>query len=51
MNRVRLVSDRITSDHGAVVASSARRYRAYGAAGILRWYMRHESAGKPIDVR
>jgi GT2 family glycosyltransferase len=51
MNRVRLVSDRITSDHDAVVAASARRYRAYGAAGVLRWYMRHESAGKPIDVR
>ena len=51
MNRVRLVSDRITSDHDAVVASSARRYRAYGAAGVLRWYMRHETAGRPIDVR
>jgi len=51
MNRVRLVSDRITSDHAAVVASSARRYRAYGAAGVLRWYMHHEAAGRPVDVR
>ncbi len=51
MNRVRLVSDRITSDHDAVVASSARRYREYGAAGVLRWYLRHEAAGKEIDVR
>jgi hypothetical protein len=51
MNRVRLVSDRVTSDHDAIVASSARRYRHYGAAGILRWYMRHETGGRPIDVR
>jgi glycosyltransferase involved in cell wall biosynthesis len=51
MNRVRLVSDRVISDHEAIVASSARRYRSYGAAGVLRWYMRHETAGRPIDVR
>jgi GT2 family glycosyltransferase len=51
MNKVRRVSARVTSDHAAVVASSARRYRAYGAAGVMRWYMRHESAGKPVDVR
>lgn len=51
MNRVRRVSDRVVSDHGAVVACSARRYRGYGAAGVLRWYMRHETAGRPIDVR
>jgi GT2 family glycosyltransferase len=51
MNRVRLVSDRVISDHRAVVASSARRYRDYGAAGVLRWYMRHETGGRPIDVR
>ena len=51
MNRVRLVSDRIVSDHRAVVAASARRYRDYGAIGVLRWDMRHESSGRPIDVR
>ncbi len=51
MNRVRLVSARIVSDHDAVVAASARRYRAYGAYGVLHWYMRHETAGRPIDVR
>jgi glycosyltransferase involved in cell wall biosynthesis len=51
MNRVRRVSDRVVADHGAVVAASARRYRRYGAAGILRWYMRHETGGRPIDVR
>ena len=51
MNRVRRVSPRVVSDHSAVVASSARRYREYGAAGVLRWYMRHDSAGKPVDVR
>jgi hypothetical protein len=51
MNRVRRISDRVISDHRAIVASSARRYRGYGAAGVLRWYMRHETAGRPIDVR
>lgn len=51
MNRVRRVSNRVISDQGAVVACSARRYRAYGAAGVLRWYMRHETAGRSIDVR
>jgi glycosyltransferase involved in cell wall biosynthesis len=51
MNRVRKLSDRVISDHGAIVASSARRYRGYGAAGVLRWYLRHETGGRPIDVR
>jgi glycosyltransferase involved in cell wall biosynthesis len=51
MNRVRRISPRVVSDHEAVVASSARRYRGYGAAGVLRWYMRHETGGLPIDVR
>ncbi len=51
MNRVRRVSDRVISDHDAIVAASARRYRGYGAAGVLRWYMRHETGGRPIDVR
>lgn len=51
MNRVRRISDRVVSDHEAIVASSARRYRGYGAAGVLRWYMQHETAGRPIDVR
>ncbi|MEI7745845.1 MAG: glycosyltransferase, partial [Chloroflexota bacterium] len=30
MNRVRRVSDRVTTDRGAIVATSARRYRGYG---------------------
>ncbi len=51
MNRVRRVSDRITSEHGAVVATSIRRYRRYGTLGIIRWYLRHETDGAPVDVR
>lgn len=51
MNRVRLVSDRVVTDPRAVVASSARRWRRYGTARILRWYMRHETDGLEIDVR
>lgn len=51
MNRVRRVSDRVVTDPQAVVASSARRWRRYGTAQILRWYMRHETGGLEIDVR
>lgn len=51
MNRVRLVSDRVVADPHAVVASSARRWRRYGTARILRWYLRHETGGLEIDVR
>jgi len=51
MNRARRVTDRITSDHGVVVATSARRYRAYGLRGVIDWYLDHESHGAPVDVR
>lgn len=51
MNRVRRISDRVTSDHAAIVAASARRYRRYGPVGVLRWYVRHEAGGHPVDVR
>jgi glycosyltransferase involved in cell wall biosynthesis len=51
MNRTRLVTNRIVSDHRAVVATSARRYRDYGLRGVIDWYLRHESHGATVDVR
>lgn len=51
MNRVRRVTDRIASNHGAVVATSARRYRAYGLRGVIDWYLNHDAHGAPVDVR
>ena len=51
MNRTRRITDRIASDHRAVVATSARRYRAYGLRGVLAWYLHHDSGGRPVDVR
>lgn len=51
MNRTRRITDRIVSDHRAVVATSARRYRQYGLRGVIDWYLRHESHGATVDVR
>lgn len=51
MNRVRRVTNRIASDPHAVVATSARRYRAYGLRGVIDWYLNHDPHGEPIDVR
>jgi hypothetical protein len=51
MNRTRRVTDRIVSDRHAVVATSARRYRAYGFRGVIAWYLRHDARGAPVDVR
>ena len=51
MNRTRRITDRITGDRRAVVASSSRRYRRYGLRGVIAWYLHHESGGEPIDVR
>lgn len=51
MNRVRRVTDRIASDRHVVVATSARRYRAYGLRGVIDWYLHHDAHGSPVDVR
>lgn len=51
MNRTRRVTDRIVSDHRALVATSARRYRDYGLRGVIDWYLRHETHGAVVDVR
>lgn len=51
MNRTRRITDRIVSDHRAVVGTSARRYRDYGLRGVIDWYLRHESHGAAVDVR
>lgn len=51
MNRTRRVTDRIVSDHSAIVGTSARRYRDYGLRGVLDWYLYHESHGATVDVR
>ncbi|HEU0244716.1 MAG TPA: glycosyltransferase family 2 protein [Candidatus Limnocylindrales bacterium] len=51
MNRTRRITDRITGDRRAVVASSSRRYRRYGLRGVIAWYLHHDSRGKPVDVR
>jgi glycosyltransferase involved in cell wall biosynthesis len=51
MNRTRRITDRIVSDHRAVVATSARRYRHYGLRGVIDWYLSHESHGAVVDVR
>ena len=51
MNRTRRVTDRIVSDHSAIVETSARRYRDYGLRGVLDWYLYHESHGATVDVR
>jgi glycosyltransferase involved in cell wall biosynthesis len=51
MNRVRRVTPRIASDRHAVVASSTRRYRRYGLRGVVAWYLRHDTGGRPVDVR
>lgn len=51
MNRTRRVTSRIVSDHGALVATSARRYREYGLRGVLDWYVHHETHGGTVDVR
>jgi hypothetical protein len=51
MNRTRRVTDRIVSDHGAIVETSARRYRLYGLRGVLDWYLYHETHGATVDVR
>jgi len=51
MNRTRRITDRIVSDHGAIVATSARRYRLYGLRGVLDWYLYHETHGATVDVR
>ena len=51
MNRVRRVTHRIASDHRAVVATSARRYRAYGLRGVIDWYLNHDAHGAPVVVR
>jgi glycosyltransferase involved in cell wall biosynthesis len=51
MNRTRRVTDRIVSDHRAIVGTSARRYRLYGLRGVLDWYLYHETHGATVDVR
>ena len=51
MNRTRRITDRIVSDHDAIVATSARRYRLYGLRGVLAWYLYHETHGATVDVR
>ncbi len=51
MNRTRRITDRIVSDHAAVVGTSARRYRLYGLRGVLDWYLNHETHGATVDVR
>ena len=51
MNRTRRITDRIVSDHEAIVATSARRYRVYGLRGVLDWYLYHETHGATVDVR
>ena len=51
MNRVRRVTPWIASDHRAVVATSARRYRAYGLRCVIDWYLYHDAHGAPVDVR
>jgi glycosyltransferase involved in cell wall biosynthesis len=51
MNRTRRITDRIVSDHTAVVGTSARRYRVYGLRGVLDWYLNHETHGATVDVR
>lgn len=51
MNRTRRITDRITADRRAVVASSSRRYRRYGLRRVIAWYLRHDSGGEPVDVR
>jgi glycosyltransferase involved in cell wall biosynthesis len=51
MNRTRRITDRIVSDHTAIVGTSARRYRRYGLRGVLDWYLNHETHGATVDVR
>ena len=51
MNRTRRITDRITGDRRAVVASSSRRFRRYGLRGVIAWYLHHDSRGEPVDVR
>jgi glycosyltransferase involved in cell wall biosynthesis len=51
MNRTRRITDRIVSDHAAIVETSARRYRLYGLRGVLDWYLYHETHGATVDVR
>ena len=51
MNRTRRITDRITGDRRAVVASSSRRFRRYGLRGVIAWYLHHDSGGEPVDVR
>jgi glycosyltransferase involved in cell wall biosynthesis len=51
MNRTRRITDRITGDRRAVVASSSRRYRCYGLRGVIAWYLDHDSRGEAVDVR
>jgi glycosyltransferase involved in cell wall biosynthesis len=51
MNRARRITDRITGDRRAVVASSSRRFRRYGLRGVIAWYLHHDSRGEPVDVR
>ena len=51
MNRTRRITDRIVSDHSAIVGTSARRYRHYGLRGVLDWYLYHETHGATVDVR
>lgn len=51
MNRTRRVTNRIVSDHHAIVATSARRYRDYGLRGVIDWYLHHDSRGATVDVR
>jgi glycosyltransferase involved in cell wall biosynthesis len=51
MNRTRRITNRITGDRRAVVASSSRRFRRYGLRGVVAWYLHHDSRGEPVDVR
>lgn len=51
VNRVRVISDRVHFHRDLVVRASARRLRAYGLVGTLRWYLDHGYDGGEVDVR
>lgn len=50
LNRARTRTDRIWRCADVVVATSARRLKAYGYLGTLRWYRHHRPSGR-IDIR
>jgi glycosyltransferase involved in cell wall biosynthesis len=51
MNRVRRLTTRVGREPRAVVATSARRYHAYGLVGVVRWYLANDPGRSIVDVR